>query len=214
MHQGSEKHYTVAEEVANAITHAVGVVLSVVALVLMVVYASSGGDAWRIVGASIFGSALILLYLASTLYHALPQPSVKRIMRIFDHSAIYVLIAGTYTPFLLGYMRSTLGWAMFGVLWGAAIAGIVFKFFFIGRFDKISTLLYVAMGWTIMVAIKPALELVPAGAMVLMLIGGLAYTGGVIFYLWDRLPYNHAIWHLFVLAGSATHFAAVFAFAL
>lgn len=214
MSHRSEKHYTVGEEVANAITHAVGVVLSVVALILLVVYASFEGDAWRIVGVSIFGSALILLYMASTLYHALPQPSLKRIMRILDHSAIYVLIAGTYTPFLLGIMRSTWGWVLFGVLWGAAVAGIVFKLFCIGRFDKISTLFYVAMGWAIVVAIKPAVELVPVGGMVLMLIGGLAYMGGVIFYLWDRLPYNHAIWHLFVLAGSATHFAAIFAFAI
>lgn len=213
MSHESKKHYTVAEEVANAITHAIGAVLSVIALIVLVVYARFEGNAWRVVGVSIFGSALILLYLASTLYHALPQPSVKRILRILDHSAIYVLIAGTYTPFLLGVMRGTWGWALFGVLWGAAVAGIVFKLFFIGRFDRISTLLYVAMGWTVVVAIKPTLEMVP-GAMVLMLIGGLAYTGGVVFYLWDRLPYNHAIWHLFVLAGSATHFAAIFAFAL
>lgn len=210
----SRKHYTLAEEVANAITHAIGAVLSIIALVVMVVYASFDGDAWKIVGASIFGSALVLLYLASTLYHALPYPSTKRILRILDHSAIYVLIAGTYTPFLLGYMRGPWGWALFGVLWGAAIAGIVFKLLCIGKYDFISTMLYVAMGWAVVVAIKPAIEMIPHGALLLMLIGGLAYTGGVVFYLWDRLPFNHAIWHVFVLAGSASHFAAVLIFAV
>ncbi|HNR31600.1 MAG TPA: hemolysin III family protein [Candidatus Hydrogenedentes bacterium] len=214
MAERREKHYTLAEEIANAVTHGVGVVFAVVALVLLVVYASFGGDAWRIVSASIFGSALVLLYLASTLYHALPQPSIKRIMRVFDHGAIYVLIAGTYTPFLLGDMRGPWGWVLFGVLWGAAVAGIIFKFFCIGRFDFVATLLYVAMGWTAIVAIKPALTMLPPGALVLLLIGGLLYTSGVVFYLWDRLPYNHAIWHLFVLGGSALHFAAVLAFAV
>ncbi|MBP8132416.1 MAG: hemolysin III family protein [Candidatus Hydrogenedentes bacterium] len=210
----SEKRYTIAEEVANAITHGVGVIFGIIALVLMVVFASYGGDAWRIVSVSIFGSALILLYLASTLYHALPESSIKRMMRIFDHCAIYVLIAGTYTPFLLGDMRGPWGWVLFGILWGSAVAGIIFKFFFIGRFDLITTLLYVAMGWTALIAIKPALAMLPPGALLLLLIGGILYTSGVVFYLWDRLPFNHAIWHLFVLGGSALHFAAVMAFAV
>lgn len=210
----SEKRYTIAEEVANAITHGVGVIFGIVALVLMVVFASYGGDAWRIVSVSIFGSALILLYLASTLYHALPESSIKRMMRIFDHCAIYVLIAGTYTPFLLGDMRGPWGWVLFGILWGSAVAGIIFKFFFIGRFDLITTLLYVAMGWTALIAIKPALAMLPPGALLLLLIGGILYTSGVVFYLWDRLPFNHAIWHLFVLGGSALHFAAVMGFAV
>lgn len=214
MSERSEKKYTLAEEVANTITHGIGVIFSIVALVLLVVYASFGGDAWRIVSATIFGSALILLYLASTLYHALPQPSIKRIMRIFDHSAIYVLIAGTYTPFLLGDMRGPWGWVLFGILWGATIGGITFKFFCIGRFDLVTTLLYVAMGWTALIAIKPAIEMLPSGALLLLLIGGILYTSGVVFYLWDRLPFNHAIWHLFVLGGSALHFAAVLTFAV
>ncbi len=210
----SEKRYTIAEEVANAITHGVGVIFGIIALVLMVVFASYGGDAWRIVSVSIFGSALILLYLASTLYHALPESSIKRMMRIFDHCAIYVLIAGTYTPFLLGDMRGPWGWVLFGILWGSAVAGIIFKFFFIGRFDLITTLLYVAMGWTALIAIKPALAMLPPGALLLLLVGGILYTSGVVFYLWDRLPFNHAIWHLFVLGGSALHFAAVMGFAV
>jgi hemolysin III len=158
------------------------------------------------------------MYLASTLYHAFPQPKLKRLFRKIDHCAIYLLIAGTYTPFLLVNLRGPWGWSLFAVLWTIAIAGCCFKFAFIdhgahlGWWDKVSTGLYVAMGWTIVVAIKPTIELVPQAALILMVLGGLAYTGGVIFYLWNRLPYNHAIWHLFVLAGSAFHFFAVFYF--
>ncbi|MFP4499408.1 MAG: PAQR family membrane homeostasis protein TrhA [Candidatus Hydrogenedentota bacterium] len=205
--------YTIAEEVANAITHGIGVVFSFVALVMLVVFATQGGDIWRIVSVSIFGSTLILLYAASTLYHALPQPNVKRIMRIVDHGAIYLLIAGTYTPFLLGDMRGPWGWSLFGVLWGAALSGIIFKIFFVGRFNFIATMLYLAMGWTVVVAFKPAIESIPMAALILMAIGGIAYTSGVVFYLWERLPYNHAIWHLFVLTGSAFHFAAIIGYA-
>jgi hemolysin III len=205
--------YTIAEEVANAITHCIGVVFSFVALVLLVVFATQGGDIWRIVSVSIFGSTLILLYAASTLYHALPQPHIKRIMRVVDHGAIYLLIAGTYTPFLLGDMRGPWGWGLFGVLWGAAVAGIIYKIFFVGKFNFLATMLYVAMGWTVVIALKPALEMIPMAALILMAIGGIAYTSGVVFYLWDRLPYNHAIWHVFVLTGSAFHFAAIIGYA-
>ncbi len=213
MKQDGKPNYTIAEEVANAITHGIGIVLSVVALVLLVVFATQGGDIWRIVSVSIFGSTLILLYAASTLYHALPQPQVKRMLRVVDHGAIYLLIAGTYTPFLLGDMRGPWGWSLFGLLWGAALSGIIFKIFFVGRFNFIATMLYLAMGWTVVVALKPALEMIPLAALILMAIGGLAYTSGVAFYLWDRLPYNHAIWHLFVLTGSAFHFAAIIGYA-
>lgn len=207
-----EARYTWQEEIANCATHGLGAILSIVALTLMVVYASLGGDAWRVVSVSIFGATLIILYVASTLYHAFPQPPVKRVMRILDHSAIYLLIAGTYTPFLLVNMRGPWGWSLFGVLWGIAAAGCLFKAFFIGRWDKLTTVLYVAMGWTIVVAIKPTLAVVPTGALVLMLIGGLSYTAGTLFYSWSRLPFNHAIWHLFVLGGSTTHFFAIFCF--
>ena len=206
-------HYSIAEEVANAITHGIGVVFSVVALVVLVAVASVNGDAWRIVAVSIFGSSMLLLYTASTLYHALPQPAVKRIMRVADHGAIYLLIAGTYTPFLLGDMRGPWGWALFGGLWGAALVGIVYKIFFVGKFNFIATMMYVAMGWSVVLTIKPALESIPVAALVLMAAGGLAYTTGVVFYLWERIPYNHAIWHLFVLAGSAFHFAAIVGYA-
>jgi len=207
-----ESRYTWQEEIANCVTHGLGVILSIVALTLLVVYASLGGDAWRIVSVSIFGATLIILYVASTLYHAFPQPPVKRVMRILDHSAIYLLIAGTYTPFLLVNMRGPWGWSLFGVLWGIAAAGCLFKALFIGRWDKVTTVLYIAMGWAILVAIKPALAVVPTGAMVLMLIGGISYTAGTLFYSWSRLPFNHAIWHLFVLGGSTTHFFAIFCF--
>ncbi len=210
----SESKYTVGEEIANAITHGVGILFSIVALTLMVIYASLGGDVWRIVSVSIFGATLIIMYLASTLYHAIPIPKVKRVMRVFDHSAIYLLIAGTYTPFLLVSMRGPWGWSVFGVLWGIAVAGITFKIFFTGRFDIISTLLYIAMGWTALVMIKPAIEMIPLAALGLMAAGGVVYTLGTLFYAWGRLPYSHAIWHLFVLVASAIHIAAVFFFVI
>ena len=204
--------YSVREEVANCITHGAGVVLSVVGLTLMVVFASFSGDPWRIVSVSIFGASLVVLYAASTLYHAFSQPKIKNALRVFDHSAIYLLIAGTYTPFLLVNMRGPWGWSMLSVLWVMAAIGCVFKIFFVGKWNKLATLCYVIMGWMIVVAIKPTIESNPSIALLLMLIGGLFYTGGVIFYLWDRLPYNHAIWHVFVLGGSISHFFAIFFF--
>lgn len=210
----NQHRYTLAEEIANAVTHGLGAVLSSAGLTALVIYAAFGADPWRIVSVTIFGVTLILLYAASTLYHALPHPPAKRVFRIADHCAIYLLIAGTYTPFLLVSMRGPWGWSLFGVVWGIAVAGCVFKIFFTGRWDKLSTALYVAMGWAIIVALKPSLEMIPGGAMLLMLIGGLCYTGGVIFYAWHRLPFNHAIWHLCVLGGSATHYCAIFFFIL
>ena len=207
-----ERPYSFAEELANAITHGVGLALSVVALGVMLVYAVIGQDPWRIVAVSIFGATLILLYLASTLYHSLPNPRLKPYLRILDHAAIYLLIAGTYTPFMLVCLRGPWGWTVFGIVWTAALAGIIFKLFCIGRWEFVTTLLYVVMGWTIVIALKPAIAATPTGAIILMLIGGLVYTGGVIFYLWERLPYNHAVWHLFVLGGSIAHFCAIFFF--
>ena len=208
----NDHKYSLGEEIANSITHGIGAALSVAALVLMVVFAAYSADPWRIVGVSVFGATLIILYLASTLYHAFPQPRVKKIFRIFDHAAIYLLIAGTYTPFLLVSLRGPWGWTLFVILWGSAVAGCVFKAFFIGRWDRITTGLYVAMGWTIVIVAKPAYEALPAGALILMFIGGMAYTSGVVFYAWQRLPYHHAIWHLFVLCGSLSHFFAILFF--
>ncbi len=205
-------HYTVFEEVLNASTHGVGIVFGIVALVLMVVFAAFKGDPWLIVAVSIFGASMILLYLASTLYHAFPWPAIKERMRVMDHCAIYVLIAGTYTPFLLTSLRGPWGWSLLGVVWGAAVVGCVFKIFFISRWQLVATLMYLVMGWIIVVALKPAIAAVPPGAIWLMLAGGLAYSAGVIFYLCERIPYNHAIWHVFVLGGTVTHFLAIFFF--
>lgn len=201
--------YTLGEEVANALTHGVGAVLSAAGLTAMVILAAMGADPWRIVGVTVFGVTMLLCYLCSTLYHALPHPRVKDVFRVLDHCAIYLLIAGTYTPFLLVSMRGTWGWTLFAIVWGAAILGCIFKLFHTGKFEKLSTAMYVAMGWAIIIAIKPAIEMVPAGAIVVIGIGGALYTVGALFYLWDRLPFNHAIWHLFVLGGSAAHFFAV-----
>ncbi len=203
------KHYSVLEEIASSVTHGIGAALSVVGLIWLIVRAVHIGDVLSIVSVVMFGCSLITLYLASTLYHALPWYGAKRLFRLFDHCAIYFLIAGTYTPFLLVSMRGPIGWTLFGILWGIACVGCAFKLFFIGRFDKISTALYVAMGWTALVVIKPAITYIPLGALVMMAVGGLAYTFGVFFYLNKRIPFNHAIWHCFVMAGSAVHFFAI-----
>jgi len=212
--QVKHKHYSILEEILNSVTHGIGAGLSIAGLVWLIVRAVRVGDTTSIVAVIVFGSSLFLLYLASTLYHAIPFINVKRVLRVFDHCAIYLLIAGTYTPFLLISMRGTLGWTLFGILWGIACVGCAFKAFFTGRFDRVSTAMYVAMGWFVLVAIKPAITYVPVGALVMMAIGGLAYTSGVFFYIYNRIPYNHAIWHCFVMAGSAIHFFAVIIYVL
>lgn len=205
----SEKHYSLREEIANALTHGIGALLSLIGLVVMVLLAVWSGDPWKIVSSAVFGASMIALYAASTLYHAVPAPKLKLLFRKLDHSAIYLLIAGTYTPFLLVSMRGAWGWSLFGVLWGAAVVGCAFKAFHVGKWDKLSTAMYLAMGWAVLVALKPAIEAVPLGGMVLMALGGLAYSAGVFFYVSDRIPYNHAIWHGFVLAGTAFHYFGV-----
>ncbi len=201
--------YSLIEELFNTITHGAGMVLSIAALVLLIVFSSIYGSTGHIVSCTIFGVTLILLYTASTLYHSIQKPRVKRIFKIFDHSCIYLLIAGTYTPFLLVTLRGVLGWAMFGVIWLLAVSGVVLKVFFVHRFKIISTIAYVLMGWIIVFAIKPLADSLPYGGLVWLVTGGLAYTLGVVFYVWKKLPFHHAIWHLFVLAGSACHFMAV-----
>lgn len=202
------------EEVMNAVTHGIGTLLAVAGLVLLTVLAYLHGDIWHIVSFSIYGSTLVLLYLASTLYHSFTNEKVKRIFKILDHSAIYLLIAGTYTPFTLVPLHGVLGWTVFGVVWGLAIIGIVLKVFFAGRFKFVSTMCYLGMGWFIIVAIKPLIATVPALGMNWLFAGGLFYTLGSAFYMWKKIPYNHAIWHLFVLAGSVSHFIAVFFYVL
>lgn len=206
--------YTPAEELANRVTHALGALLGLAGLVLMVVMASLHGDAWHVVSTAVFGTTLVLLYTASTLYHSVSGESLRVLLRKFDHAAIFLLIAGTYTPFALVTLRGAWGWSLFGVVWGLAVAGVTLKFWFTGRFRVISTLTYLAMGWLVMIAIKPLVAALPAGGLKLLVAGGLCYTGGAAFYLWKRLPYHHAIWHLFVLAGSACHWAAVFWYVL
>ena len=202
------------EEIANSITHGIGAALSIAALSVLVVFAGLRGDAWRVVSFAIYGATLVLLYLASTFYHVFPNPRVKRVFHVFDHSAIFLLIAGSYTPFCLVTIRGGWGWSLFGVVWGIAIFGIVFKAFFTGRYNFVSTALYIAMGWIAVIAIRPLVAQLPTGAFAWILLGGLSYTVGVVFYAWERLPYGHAIWHLFVLGGSTLHFFAVLFYVL
>lgn len=201
--------YGFIEEIANSVTHGLGVVLSIAGLGVLTAFAAYYGDAWHITACSVFGAALVLLYTASTLYHSIQSPRAKRVLRILDHSAIFLLIAGTYTPFTLVSLRGPWGWSLFGVIWGLAVLGILSQTSVLPKWEKASLVLYVAMGWAVVVAIKPMLASVDLGGLVLLLLGGLAYTLGVLFYVWERLPYNHAVWHLFVLAGSVLHFFAI-----
>ena len=202
-------NYTFGEELANSITHGLGIALSVAGLVILVVLSAIHGNAWHVVSCAIYGATMILLYTASTLYHSFQNPNVKRIMRVLDHSSIYLLIAGTYTPFTLVTLHGPWGWSLFGVVWGLAMAGIAFKVYFTGRFPKISTIIYVGMGWIAVIAIKPLMDILPTGGLIFLFGGGLSYTFGVIFYVWHKLPYHHAVWHLFVLGGTVLHFFAI-----
>ena len=198
------------ERIFNSITHGIGSVLSVVALILMVVYASYNSDAWSIVGVSIFGATLIVLYMSSTLYHAFPRGRVKQIFKTLDQSFIYLLIAGTYTPVLLITLRTTLGWIVFGLIWAMAIGGITHRIFFFDKLKTLSLVSYITMGWLSLIVLKSLLNAAPVELVVWLLIGGAFYTGGLIFYSWERLPFNHAIWHLFVLGGSFSHFMGIY----
>lgn len=202
------------EELANSLTHGLGALLSVAALVILVTFASLEGGAWHVVGCAVFGASLISLYTASTLYHSFPQPAARRVFSVLDHSAIFLLIAGTYTPFLLVNLRGILGWSLFGIIWGIAILGIALRLALRERPTKIFVALYIAMGWAAVVAIKPIVALIPAGGLAWLVAGGLAYTAGVGFYMWRGLPYSHAIWHLFVLAGSGLHVVAVYRYVI
>lgn len=197
------------EELANVVTHGLGMVAAIAAAALLIVLASLRGDVWEIVGVSVFATSLVALYTASTLYHAARDPVVKARLKLFDHAAIYLLIAGTYTPFMIGALRGGWGWSLFGVIWGLAVAGIGLKVVFIERFKVLSTAVYVAMGWLVLIAIVPLARALDPGTLVWMVVGGVAYTAGTPFYHNHRIRYSHAIWHLFVLAGSACHAIAV-----
>jgi len=203
--------YPLGEEIANSVTHGVGALLAVAGLTVLVAFAAIRGTAWHVVGCSIYGSTLVLLYTASTLYHSIPSARAKRTLRILDHSAIFLLIAGTYTPFTLVSLRGAWGWSLFGVVWGLALLGILLQ---TGRrrHPVVAVALYVAMGWAVVVAIRPLLHAIPSGGLVLLVGGGLAYTAGIVFYASPRIPYAHSVWHGFVLLGSALHFFAILLF--
>ena len=203
------KVYSTSEEIANRITHGIGTVLSIAGLVILIILAAMQSDAWKIVSFSIYGTALILLYLASTLYHSFTNEKIKSILKLIDHASIYILIAGTYTPFMLINLRGPWGWSIFGLIWALALIGIIFKIFFIGKANRLSLVIYVLMGWLCLVALKEMLIKIPPGGMIWLGLGGILYTTGVIFYVWRKLPYNHAVWHLFVLAGSISHYFSV-----
>lgn len=200
--------YTAREEAANVATHAAGLLASVVGVVVLVYLGVARGEVLHAASAGVYGLTLVALYAASTLYHAFRRPEVKRVLRVLDHCAIYLLIAGTYTPFVLVGLGGGWGWALFGVVWAMAAAGIVFKVFATGRFAVVSTAAYVAMGWLGVVAIGPLFRALPASALIWLLAGGVSYTAGTFFYH-RKMPYSHALWHVFVLLGSVCHFVAI-----
>lgn len=207
-------YYPPFEEKLNIISHGLGFLLSIVVLVLLVVYASLEGTVWHIVSFSIYGTSLVLLYLASTLYHSAKNDKRRLQLQIFDHAAIYVLIAGTYTPFTLVTLNGTTGWIMFGVTWAFALTGIVLKIIFTGRFNLLSTIMYVFMGWIVVFAIKPLIHNLPFEGLMWLFSGGISYTIGAVLYSIKKIPYNHAIFHIFVLGGSICHFISVFFYVL
>ncbi len=201
--------FSLIEEIWHAITHGIGLALSIAALTIMVAYSSQSGSLLSVLASILFGTTLIMLYGSSTLYHAITHHDLKKRFQQFDHASIYILIAGSYTHVTLISLGNTLGYTLFGVVWSVAIAGIYLKFAYPGRFEKLSLVLYLLMGWMIVIAIKPLLGVMDPGGLWLLLAGGLSYTFGVIFYVWDSLPFNHAIWHLFVMGGSICHFLMV-----
>ncbi|PSF08948.1 PAQR family membrane homeostasis protein TrhA [Marinobacter halophilus] len=198
------------EEWINSATHGLGAVLSVIGTLALIVGASQLGDVWKIVSFSVFGASLILLYMASALYHGARSPTLKSAFKTLDHCAIFLLIAGTYTPFLLVNMRSSTGWTLFAIIWSLATTGVVLKLIFKNRFKLARVGIYIAMGWLIIFASSDLVANLNQTALYLMVAGGIVYTAGVAFYLADRIPYMHAIWHLFVIGGSACHFSAVY----
>ena len=209
MNQENQSDYSPGEELANSITHGIGFFIGLTVLVLLVVFTSLRKSAWEVVSCSIYGATFIMLYLSSTLYHSARNPEVRRVMKILDHSAIYLLIAGTYTPYALVPLHGALGWTIFGIIWGCALIGIFFKVFFTGRFKAVSLMSYLFMGWLCVIAVKPLYRELTTAGFVLFAAGGLCYTFGAIFYAWKSLKWSHAIWHLFVLAGSLCHFFSI-----
>ena len=208
-----ERTQSLGEEIANSVSHGVGLLAAVAVAPVLVLSAVQHGGAGRIVGATVFAATMVLLYLTSTLYHALPRNRAKRVFQVLDHAAIFLMIAGTYTPFTLGVLRGTWGWTLFGLVWSLALAGVVLTAVRGVRYPKLSTCLYLAMGWLILIAVKPLWLRVPAWGLFWLLAGGIAYTVGVVFYAAKRVCYSHFVWHLFVITGTACHFIAVLRFA-
>ena len=208
------KFYSPLEERINVTTHAAGLGLSIVALVLLITRAIRLGDIWLLVGFSIFGVSLCVLYTASTFYHNAKKPELRSKLRIFDHASIYVLIAGTYTPYTIVTLHGLTGWVIFGISWGLAISGIILKLFFTGKYDFISTLMYIFMGWIIIFAIKPMSINLSSGGIFWLIAGGLSYTLGAVIYSIKKIKFNHAIFHIFVLIGSGCHFLSIFLYVL
>ncbi|WP_430786252.1 PAQR family membrane homeostasis protein TrhA [Virgibacillus flavescens] len=202
--------FTREEEIVHAITHGIGALLSIVALVLLISYASVADNAWNLITVIVFGITMLFMYISSTVMHILLDGKWKDIFQIFDHSSIYLFIAGTYTPLLLSVIGGKLGWILFGIIWGMAIIGVIFKIFFVEKFVVISTLMYILMGWIIVFAWDPLIQSLNESGVLLLIIGGVFYTVGAIFYVWRGFPYHHAVWHLFVLAGSTFHFLTIF----
>ncbi|HEY3317015.1 MAG TPA: hemolysin III family protein [Coriobacteriia bacterium] len=208
------RQYSLGEEIANAITHGLGVLASIVALVVLVAVSAIYGNIWHVISVSVYGATLVLLYTASTLYHSLSSTRARHVFKVIDHASIYLLIAGTYTPFTLVTLRGPWGWSLFVIVWVLAVAGVSLEAFWVYRPRWVSGVVYLAMGWLVVVAIRPLLAALPAHGWQLLLAGGLAYTLGVVFYVLKRVPYMHMVWHLFVLAGSALHFFSVLLFVL
>jgi len=207
--QPSERLFSLSEEILHSVTHGIAAGLAIVGLTLLVVLAVINGNVYQIVSFSIFGSTLVLLYLASTLYHGFQNPRLKRKFKIFDHASIYLLIAGTYTPFLLIALRGTTGWTLLVVVWGIALAGVIYKILFIERFQVLSVVSYILLGWLCVFVFKEMLVSIPMGGIIWLVVGGLFYMVGVIFYALQKIPYMHVVWHFFVLGGSICHYIAV-----
>ena len=203
------KRYTLGEEIFSSVTHGVGSLLSVAGTVVLIVFAAIYSDAWSVVGCAVFGASLIILYCMSTLYHAITNPRAKSFFRIMDHNAIFFLIAGTYTPITISILRGTIGWVLFGIVWGAAVIGIVLNSIDLEKFRKPSVVCYIAMGWVIIIAIRPLLRVMNAWSLWLLVGGGVFYTVGVIFYAIKKVKYFHSVWHIFTVAGSVCHYFSV-----
>ena len=204
-----ERPQSLGEEIANSLSHGVGLLAALAAFPVLVLSALQRGNALEIAGASVFATTVVLLYLTSTLFHAFPHSRAKRVFQVLDHSAIYFLIAGTYTPFTLGVLHGTWGWILFGLVWGMALVGTILKVLGGIRYNTISTLVYVAMGWLVVIAADKVWALVPAWGIFWLFAGGIAYTAGAVFFLAERVRYFHFVWHLFVIAGTACHVVAV-----